>query len=258
MRKAKAGGVSLLGIIIALFVLKNILPILAGIFSLMLKLSVLALLALVVAVIVKGVKGDGKAAPKRPTVDVKTQGVNSGAGNAVRPLTPEERQQLSAANSQLVQLRTMLVRIKDQEIKDLFSGATDVISDILKELKNDPDDIKPAHRVLSYYLPSLKVIMEKYLRLEATGTDMGDIPEKLKQHLREMTAALSKQSANLYSNDKLDLTVEMKAMSMALKRDGLIGDDLEGQQLARDLEQVIQDFKMDENADKPQPVAVEG
>lgn len=259
MKKAKKGGISLLGIIIALIVLKNIVPILAGIISLLIKLSIVAFLVLIVAVIVKGVKGDGKETASRPAVNVKTHGVNSGStANATRPLTPEERQALSGANSDLVALRAMSARIKDKEIADLFNNAANVISDILKALKTDPDDIKPAHRVLSYYLPSLRIMMEKYLRLEASGTDMGDTPEKLKQHLKEIAEALGKQNANLYSNDKLDLTVEMKAMSMALKRDGLIGDDIASQQLAHDLEQVIEDFGMEEKQEEePQLVAVE-
>jgi len=229
MKLSKKGWVYLLGIIIALVIIKNIVPIIAGLVSILLKIAIAAFVILIAAIIVKGVKGGGKAAPAKAPADVKTYGAYTGPKDSKsRALSADERKLLSEANADFIRLKTLSSRIKDSEIKELFQSSVNTIEDITGALKTDPDDIQPAHRVLSYYLPSLRTIMEKYLTLQDSGTDMEESSEKVKEHLKEIGSALKKQYDNLYSNDKLDLTVEMKALSVALKRDGLTDGDIAG------------------------------
>ena len=47
------------------------------------------------------------------------------------------------------------------------------------------------------------------------------------KYLQDIKKAMEKQYENLYDDDKLDLSVEMDAMTMAAKSDGLISDEAE-------------------------------
>ena len=241
-RRQKSGMMSLLGIILALFIIKNLLPMVAWLASSLLAVAAIAFVVLCVAVIASSLKDKNRGTTAPAGVDTKTSGASASAPPS-RALTPDERQTLANANAGLVQIRTMTTRVKDPEIRRLFAQVGDIVSEILKSLRSDPNDIQPAHRVLSYYIPSLHEILKKYLKLEMSGTDMGDTPEKLKSHLVEIKDALDRQYQTLYNNDKLDLSVEMKAMSIALKRDGLIEDDISAQSFEETLKKTAEEFQ---------------
>ncbi len=51
-------------------------------------------------------------------------------------------------------------------------------------------------------------------------------------YLKDVDKALDKFYQKLFEDEKLDLTVEMEAMTMAVKRDGLITDDELRQELS--------------------------
>ena len=46
------------------------------------------------------------------------------------------------------------------------------------------------------------------------------------KYLEDIKAALEKLNTKLFENDKLDMSVEMKAMSIAFQRDGLVDDKM--------------------------------
>ena len=56
--------------------------------------------------------------------------------------------------------------------------------------------------------------------------------DKVRNYLNDVDKALKKFYTNLFEDEKLDLTVEMEAMTMAVKRDGLITDDELRQELS--------------------------
>lgn len=51
------------------------------------------------------------------------------------------------------------------------------------------------------------------------------MPEKIISYLANVQKALDKQYSNLFDDDKLDMTVDMEAMTIAIKRDGLLDED---------------------------------
>ena len=78
---------------------------------------------------------------------------------------------------------------------------------------------------LNYYLPTLGEIITKYERVERSGVDMQDMTAKVSEYLDKIAAAMDKQYENLFQSDFLDMTVEMEAMTMACKRDGLLTEE---------------------------------
>ena len=54
---------------------------------------------------------------------------------------------------------------------------------------------------------------------------MTETRDKILNYFSDIMKALKKQYESLFENDKLDLTVEMEAMELAFKRDGMISDE---------------------------------
>ena len=202
---------------LALYALSGIIPVIAGIIVWAMPLLLIGIVVLIIAIVVSSLKQSEKEGSKGPKKKAQE--------NGVRAMTPDERQALADARASVVQIRTLGAKIDNAEIRSQSADICKLLDEILKALKEDPSDIHGARRVLSYYIPSLTEILRKFDKLETSNTASAEMPAKVTASLTEIKEALEKLYKNLFANDSLDLSVEMKAMSLALKRDGLVPED---------------------------------
>lgn len=212
MKNNKKGSLGvILGALVVFIVLKNLLPALVGLFKFLIGIASLAFVVLLIAIIISGLKSGEKEAQQSPDANKKE-------------LTADEKKALDTTKSAVTRIRIASARVNDAEIRNAFTASCDKTEKILNYLKKDPEDFQTGRRVINYYTSSIEEIENKFIKLQDSGTDIADTPDKLKANLAEINSALDKLYNNLFANDKLDLTVEMKALSIALKRDGLVDD----------------------------------
>ena len=132
---------------------------------------------------------------------------------------------LSKARSDLMELRRMQVKIRSREIMSLCREITDTGDRILSVLKQEPQAVSDARQFLNYYLPTLGKILRSYVHLEESGSLTEELKNSTVTHLGEIRKAMEKQYNSLFDNDKLDLSVDMEALTLACKRDGLLEDE---------------------------------
>ena len=223
MSRKRSGGGVLFGLIVIvaaialLFFVHHALP---GLFKLLLGIGlfIIALfVALIVVIIVAARKGTKKMAEKSQQAAAKT--VNKSG------LTPEQASVINKGRSDLVAIRMVNSRIRNPEIKKSMANVGATAEKILVALKEKPETIKSARQFTNYYLPTLRAVLEKYQRIEQSGVDQEGAGERVVKYLADVQKALDKQYTNLFDNDKFDLAVDMDAMTIALKRDGLIDPD---------------------------------
>ena len=223
MSRKRSGGGVLFGLIVIiaaialLFVVHHAMP---GLFRLLLGvgLFIIALfIAMIVLIIVIARKGTKKLSEKKQQA-AATQVNKSG-------LTPEQAAVINKGRSDLVAIRMVTSRIKNPEIKKAMANVGGTAEKILVALKDKPETIKSARQFTNYYLPTLRAVLEKYQRIEQSGVDQEGAGERVSKYLADVQKALDKQYTNLFDNDKFDLSVDMEAMTIALKRDGLIDPD---------------------------------
>ena len=134
---------------------------------------------------------------------------------------------LSKARADLMELRRMQVKVKDREIMNLCRELTDIGDKVLSALKQKLQSVSDARQFLNYYLPTLGKILGTYIRIEESGSMTEELKNSTATHLGEIRTAMEKQYDSLFDDDKLDLTVEMEALTLACKRDGLLEDETE-------------------------------
>ena len=137
----------------------------------------------------------------------------------------ENKKILSQARSSLAELKQLGMRVKNSEVRILNTQICSSVDKILKTLKEKPESIPTVRQFLNYYLPTLESILTKYVRVEESGVPSGDMTQSVVTHLGEIKTAMEKQYANLFDDDLLDLSVEIEALTLACKRDGLLSDD---------------------------------
>lgn len=137
-------------------------------------------------------------------------------------LTLEQMRILSKGRNHLLELRGLAGRIGNLNVRKRSEDVCKEIEKILSALQQQPEDISRVRQFFNYYLPTLGNILLKYLRIEEGGAVREDTTVKVMACLREIQTAMEKQHAAIYDNDLVDLTVEMEALTMACKRDGLL------------------------------------
>ena len=179
----------------------------------LLLLGGIAFVVIIGAIVVAGFKSADIEADKRhgKTVEVKDA-----------DLKAEDEKILKISRQLIVDERMLSSRINNTEVRALLMPALDKADEILKVLKSDPKDIQSTKQFLNYYIPTLDEIIKKFIKLEASGVDITQDTEKIKTYLTDINKAMDRQYNNLFDDDKLDLSVEMEAMTLAFKRDGLI------------------------------------
>lgn len=213
--KSSGAGLIIVAVVavIACLLLKSIIPALPGI---LLFIAIAALIGLVILVIVVVALGLKSAKDSTPGNDKKDPG---------EKVDDEKIKVLHNGRSNLVQLRSMTQRVSNSEVRSLSNSVCDSIDKILVTLKEKPNKITSVRQFFNYYLPTLGEIITKYNRIEKSGVPAADVTEKVKKYLTDINSAMEKQYNGLFDDDILDMSVEMEAMTMAVKRDGLLTDD---------------------------------
>lgn len=133
----------------------------------------------------------------------------------------------SQSRSDLMELRRLIMEIKDTEVKNLSREICEIADRILKTWKEQAEDPSAIRQFLNYYMPTFRSVLSKYRKMEAGGVLDPELAVPVMECLGNIKSAMDKQYQNLFEDDKLDLTVEMEALTLVCKRDGLLDADAE-------------------------------
>ncbi len=197
--------------VLACLLLKNIIPALPGIMLFIAIVALIGLVILVIVVVALGLKSAKDSGPAEKTAAEKTD--------------DEKIMVLHKGRTNLVQLRSMTQRVSNTEVRSLSNSVCDSVDKILVTLKEKTNKIASVRQFFNYYIPTLGEIISKYNRIEKSGVPAANVTEKVKKYLTDINNAMKKQYNGLFDDDILDMSVEMEAMTMAVKRDGLLTDE---------------------------------
>ena len=145
-------------------------------------------------------------------------------GGASDKLNDEQNDVIKGARSQLMELRRTIMKIQNMDIRRPANDVCSRLDKILHTLREQPDEISGARQCLNYYMPTLKKVLDHFLDLDRKGQMTDEISSKTQAFLGDVNEALDKMYNSLFDDDKLNMEVEMEAMTIAIKRDGLLED----------------------------------
>lgn len=192
---------------------------LPGIFKVALiagSIAVAVIVALIVVGIILAVRASNEDEKKRRS---------AGGAAAKVSLDAEQAEILTKGRQRLMELRRLVMKVKNREVHSRANEICGVADKILQTLKQKPEKIQTTRQFLNYYLPTLGEILSKYQRIEESGVPHEETTEKVVSYLGDIKRAMDKQYENLFADDILDMSVEMEAMKMAVKRDGLLTEE---------------------------------
>lgn len=218
MKKKRSGGL-IAGIIIIIACIVGLFLV-GGLTASLLKTLLTIAIILVIAAILLSILIIGLAR--------KAGSQSAAPGSQIKrdePLTKEQADSLNKANSQLTSIRMTLSRLEDKEIAETGIKAVGSIEKVLHTLRQKPEKIQTTRQLFNYYLPTIEKVVTRYQKIEASGVDNPDIPDNLKNYFRNIDEAMENLYEGLFDNDKLNVAVDMEAMTIAIKRDGLLDEE---------------------------------
>lgn len=132
---------------------------------------------------------------------------------------------ISDGRNKVMSIRRNVMSIKNTAVKNSGIKVCSGADKILGVLRQKPELMQKNRQFFTYYLPTFGSIIEKYERIERNEVASEDMVQKVLEHLDDMKIAFEKQYKSLFSGDMLDLTVEIEAMTIACKRDGLLSEE---------------------------------
>lgn len=106
-----------------------------------------------------------------------------------------------------------------QETERLYQTGTKILEYLTKE----PQKIKLARRFFTYYLDTVRGILEKYLKIQAADLrteEIRQVSRATQEAMPILNQAFEKQFSNLLANDLMDIEEDIKLLKINLKMEG--------------------------------------
>lgn len=156
----------------------------------------------------------------------------SSSENAAKGPSNEQKTIISGARADLMELRRVIMQIHVFEIREKSNEVCGRMDKIIQTLNEKPDKIPDTRQCLNYYIPTLKDVLGHFVSLDEKGQLSGEMQEKTGKYLDDVKEALDNHYSNMFREEKLGMEVDMEAMTIALKRDGLLPDEkISGQEM---------------------------
>lgn len=217
--RRRGGLISLIIAMGAICFALNFIPILAATLGFLIPVAGIALVVFVIALIVSALKGNGSKTDNSQKAPLY-RSVSIG-GNSASSLEPEQAQLISNAENALFKAKYAANKLKDTDIRNALNQVIIKADLVIKTMKEQPEEIRKANQFFNYYLPTIEVVLQKYATLENSG-EGEEYKAKVVDFLGDTGTAFDNLYNAMFKDEKLDLEVEVEAMQLSLKRDGLV------------------------------------
>lgn len=153
----------------------------------------------------EGLKQQPKEAPKQKAVTVE-----------------------EAENAVLTEIRAVNDSIAHEGLSAQIDRIGIITAKIFDYQKSHPEKSPQLHSFLSYYLPTTLKILRAYAQLESQGIEGENITaakQRIEGMMDKVVEGFEKQLDQLFQNDALDITSDVKVLEQMLSKDGLSSGD---------------------------------
>lgn len=131
---------------------------------------------------------------------------------------------LSVGRAKLAELKRAVYAITDTTVRAKGEEIVHVTDRILKDIEQDPKDLRQARQFLNYYLDTTIKIVSRYVSLSRESVLSAEAREtlaKVESSLETIRRAFEKQLAKLMEDDVMDLDTEIEVLERTIKMEGL-------------------------------------
>ena len=125
------------------------------------------------------------------------------------------------AELNLKEINNSAKSINNKELKDRLNRISDKTQGILKQIEEDPKDLRRARKFLKVYLKGARKVATQYAASHHLK-DNKELEENFRNVLTTIEEVIEEQTIKLQENDILDLDVKIEVLEAQLKHEGVI------------------------------------
>ncbi len=144
---------------------------------------------------------------------------------------PEIDALLVERNRAISEMRRLNDSIKDEKISAQISQMEATTGKIIDTVVEKPSKLPQIRKFMNYYLPTTLKLLNAYDRMDAAGVSGANIDGakgKIGDMLDTICTAFTRQLDDLYGEEAMDVSAEIKVMEQMLAQEGLGGMTLGG------------------------------
>ena len=175
-----------------------------------------------------------------------TQGTQQSAGDGTETINPD----LSEETAQILREGHEFIRhihacndaIPGEEMTQKLSRLEQVVTKIFDQVEKNPSSAPDLHRMMSYYLPVTRKLVDAYVELGDSGVggeNINKTRQEIEMSLDTINNAFETLLDSFYQDTAWDISSDISAMKTMMARDGLTGggDFQRTREVSRDLNQ---------------------
>ena len=138
-------------------------------------------------------------------------------------------QKIIEARKEQKQIKTLIPKVENKEIKQELKEINETINKILEEVEKNPKKEKSLNNFFDYYLPVLIKITTRYDEIEntrLTSKEEKSFMTKAQNLIKDTNKAFKTILSNLYKKDIMDADADMKVYELMMKADGIVEDNI--------------------------------
>lgn len=143
-------------------------------------------------------------------------------------LSPECREIIEEGQRYIVHIRTCNDRIDEQEFSAKLDRLELVISRIFLEVEKNPDAADELKKMMSYYLPTTKKLLDAYCELSEqpiSGQNIENTKQEIEKALDTINAAFERLLDSFFEEKAWDISSDITVLQNMLAQEGLTGRD---------------------------------
>jgi len=165
------------------------------------------------------------AAPSAPRPEPKQEEKPKSTGS------PETDALLRERDRAISEMRRLNGSIQDEKISAQITHLETTTGKIIDAVVEKPSKLSQIRKFMNYYLPTTLKLLNAYDRMDSTGVSGANIDGtkgRIEDMLDTICTAFTRQLDDLYGEEAMDVSAEIKVMEQMLAQEGLGGMTMGG------------------------------
>ena len=163
---------------------------------------------------------------RHPDESEETAGYASTAEMYSREEIPDTEAGTDEFRSIILQIRKLNDDIKDYAVSERIYRIEEHTQNIFDYVTAHPEAMPQIRSFMNYYLPTTLKLLDSYSRIEQVGVageNMKKSKENIERILDMLVVGFKQQVDQLFRNESMDISSEIKVLEAMMKQDGLDG-----------------------------------
>ncbi len=171
----------------------------------------------------EALKAQQSRAAKAPTKDEQAA-VRRKAEQSMDTQSEETKGILKEGNAFITHIHEANIVIKGEEMSDKLDRLEHVVTRIFEQVASNPDSAPDLHKLMSYYLPITRKLVDAYIELDkqkVNGENITKTREEIENSLDTVNSAFEVFLDSFFEDTAWDISADIATLQTMMARDGL-------------------------------------